>query len=160
MAAIIYENTGHPVTGYGLGAGSTEYIEGSAEANGHKKGDADLHVESTNIYIEVTGPLSKFVDRTADLWFRPDKIENAIMNLGRHDTFLAHYLPKEDLWRIIHVDDEFVTRYRKGEFPTYTEIIRGQTETYTHVPSTYHRIGMVRHLNAYINRLWHGPKET
>ena len=36
MAAIIYENTGHPVTGYGLGAGSTEYIEGSAEANGHK----------------------------------------------------------------------------------------------------------------------------
>ena len=160
MAAIIYENTGHPVTGYGLGAGSTEYIEGSAEANGHKKGDADLHVEGTNIYIEVTGPLSKFVDRNADLWFRPDKIENAIMNLGSHDTFLAHYLPKEDLWRIIHIDDEFIARYRKGEFPTYTEIIRGQTETYTHVPSTYHRIGAVRHLNAYINRLWHGPKET
>ena len=57
----------------GLGAGSSEYISGSAARNGYQKGDADFLIEGTNIYIEVTGPLVKTVQPSAPLWFRPDK---------------------------------------------------------------------------------------
>ena len=64
----------------GLGAGSSQYISGSAARNGYQKGDADFLIQGTSIYIEVTGPLVKTVQPTAPLWFRPDKLNNAIKN--------------------------------------------------------------------------------
>ena len=56
LAAFIQEQTGLTVSEYGLGAGSDRFITGSAQQNGHEKGEADLLVEGTNIFIEVTAP--------------------------------------------------------------------------------------------------------
>lgn len=57
LAEYLERKTGRQVEPCGLGAESTAYIAGSASKNGFEKGDADLHVVGTNVYIEVTGPL-------------------------------------------------------------------------------------------------------
>lgn len=89
LAEYLEQKTGLQIESSGLGAQSTEYIPGSAAKNGFEKGDADLHVVGTNVYIEVTGPLEKNVGPERPLWFRPDKIKNAINGLARgHVTFL------------------------------------------------------------------------
>ena len=89
----------------GLGAGSSQYISGSAARNGYQKGDADFLIQGTSIYIEVTGPLVKTVQPTAPLWFRPDKLNNAIKNRD-HDVFLAHHCMSVDLWRVKQIYSE------------------------------------------------------
>lgn len=124
--------TGMKCAAYGLGAGSAEYISGSAAGNGYQKGDADFVVEGTNVYIEVTGPLTNTVKSSAPLWFRPDKLNNAIGSSG-HDVFLAHHCMSADLWRVIHIDREFKQRFRDGEFPVVTPRIRGRYEQYVQI---------------------------
>lgn len=136
LADLIYKETGKKVVPYGLGAGTNKFINGSAKDNGFKKGDADLNIEGTNIFLEVTGPLSDFVKSNQPLWFRPDKIENAKINMNMHDTFLVHNCPAEDLWRIIHVDNNFIERFNRGDFSIITRMIRGNKETYIEIPST------------------------
>lgn len=116
----------------GLGAGSSQYISGSAARNGYQKGDADFSIKDTNIYIEVTGPLVKSVKPSDPLWFRPDKLENAIRN-REHDVFLAHHCMSADLWRIIHIDEEFKRRFNTGEFRVVTPFIRGRRERYAEI---------------------------
>ena len=159
LAKLLTKATAKEVVEVGLGAGTADFIKGSAKDNGHEKGDADLYVKGTNIYVEVTGPLSNFVNRNADLWFRPDKIENAINNMNQHDTFLAHFLPKEALWRIIHVDEFFVNNYRSGKYRIGTEIIRETQETYCHVPSTDAGICSIQYLISYIRNYGKERKE-
>lgn len=107
--------TGMQCSASGLGAGSSQYISGSAARNGYQKGDADFVIDGTNIYIEVTGPLVKTVKPAAPLWFRPDKLKNAVRN-SEHDVFLAHHCMSVDLWRIIHVDEEFKKRFLESQF--------------------------------------------
>lgn len=135
MIKMIQDKTGLEAEPYGLGAGSTEFLHGSAASNGSKKGDADLHIKDTNIYIEVTGPLVDSVPTSAPLWFRPDKIENAISSLKEHDTYLVHHCPSEDCWRFVHVDSELKDRYENKEFPINPHSIRGNTETYAEIPA-------------------------
>ncbi len=53
---IIEDETGFTVHEVGLGAGSIEFISGSAKDNNLKKGDADLYVDEPEAFIEVTGP--------------------------------------------------------------------------------------------------------
>jgi hypothetical protein len=55
---IIETNTGKKLIFSGLGASSAKYISGSAQSQGFNKGDADSFIEDTNIYLEITGPLS------------------------------------------------------------------------------------------------------
>lgn len=105
--AIIESQTGLKLEPAGLGAESTEYIKGSASDNGYEKGSADYHVVGTNIYIEVTGSFSKYTKDGDPIWFRPDKIENAKMHLGDHDTFLANNFKYANMWYIIHYTNEF-----------------------------------------------------
>lgn len=136
LANLIYRKTGKKVIPYGLGAETDEFIHGSAEDNGLKKGDADLNIEGTNIFLEVTGPLSNFVKSNKPLWFRPDKIENAKINIYSHDTFLVHNCPSENLWRVIHINSDFVRRFDAGEFQIVTPKIRGNTEKYIEISST------------------------
>ena len=96
LAEYLERKTGRQVEPCGLGAESTAYIAGSVSKNGFEKGDADLHVVGTNVYIEVTGPLEGNVGPQQPLWFRPDKLENAVNNLANgHDTFLAHNCPRQ-----------------------------------------------------------------
>lgn len=136
----------------GLGAGSSEYISGSAEKNGYQKGDADFYIKGTNIYIEVTGPLVKTVQPSAPLWFRPDKLDNAIKN-SSHDVFLAHHCMSADLWRVIHIDQEFKKRYQNKEFKTVTPRIRGRVERYVEVEADDPCLQGLDDLVAYLKRV-------
>lgn len=136
----------------GLGAGSSEYISGSAARNGYQKGDADFLIEGTNLYIEVTGPLVKTVQPSAPLWFRPDKLNNAIKN-SNHDVFLAHHCMSVDLWRVIHVDDEFKKRFRSYQFKVVTPYIRGRRERYVEIETTDRCVRDLDYLVEYIKRI-------
>lgn len=144
------QETGKKIVPSGLGTQSTEYISGSASENGFRKGDPDLQVEDTNIYIEVTGPLSIRVGEKAGLWFRPDKIENAYDNKDEHDTWLLHHLPKNDLIRVIQLDDEFFEEYKRDAFKIVKPIIDKSTETYVEIESTSKFIKSVEELIKHI----------
>lgn len=136
----------------GLGAGSSEYISGSAARNGYQKGDADFWIEGTNVYIEVTGPLMKTVKSSAALWFRPDKLNNAIKN-SDHDVFLAHHCMSADLWRVIHIDREFKQRFREYQFKVVTPYIRGRRERYVEIEATDKCVRELDYLVAYLKRI-------
>lgn len=151
LMAYIQECTGKEVKPYGLGAGSTQYISGSAEQNGYQKGDADLYIEDMNIFIEVTGPLSNKVDASQPLWFRPDKLNNAAININKgHDTFLAHHCTAADLWRVIHVDADFVNRYRAEGFSVVDRVINGREEKYVEIETKDTCIRNLEYLIDYI----------
>lgn len=155
LMAFLEKMTGKKCIATGLGAGSSQYISGSAYKNGHQKGDADFVVEGTNIYIEVTGPLVSTVQPTAPLWFRPDKLNNAVKNYN-HDVFLAHHCMSANLWRVIHVDDEFKQRFRGYEFPVVTPTIRGRVERYVEIQTGDRCIRNLEYLVKYVTQF----KET
>lgn len=151
LKAYLEKMTGKKILDNGLGAGTVQYISGSAEKNGYKKGDADLVVSGTNIFVEVTGPLKTTVSSTKPLWFRPDKINNAVKNYD-HDVFLAHHCMSEDLWRIIHVDDEFKDRFKRFEFRVETPEIRGRKERYVAIDVNDRCIKDLNYLVQYIKQ--------
>lgn len=151
LKAYLEKMTGKKLSDNGLGAGSSDYISGSAKRNGYQKGDADLVVNGTDIYIEITGPLVTSVKSTAPLWFRPDKINNAVKNYN-HDVFFAHHCMSEDLWRIIHVDEEFKKRFRGYEFEVVYPYIRGRKERYVEIEVTDRCIRDLEYLVEYIKR--------
>lgn len=150
---MVKNETGLTAIPYGLGATSTEYISGSAKSNGTEKGDADLWVEGTNVYIEVTGPQTKKVKITEPLWIRPDKIENAINNMSNnHNTFIAHNCPSEDLWRVIHIDKEFIKRYQAEDFPIISTTIRGREEHYVEIKYNDACVRKIEYLIEYLKK--------
>ena len=123
--------TDHEVAMVGLGAGSTEFIDGSAADNGVDKGDADLRVAGTNIFLEVTGPLS-VTDSTKPLWVRPDKIENARASIGK-EIWIVHCCG--DRMRVTCLDDGFFKALNSGEFKTVEPTIRGVRERFVEIPA-------------------------
>lgn len=152
MIDWIRNNTGLEAVPIGLGAGSDEFIDGSAAENGLDKGDADLHIVNTNIYVEVTGPLSDKVSVYSPLWFRPDKFNNAVRNARKgHDTFFAHHCPSKDLWRVIHIDNELIQRLFNQEFNIVHPIIRGRQETYVEIPAKDRCVKTIDFLQQYLN---------
>src|SRR4051812_17661211 len=72
---LIEQESGLKVELSGMGAGSSEYIDGTAKDNKYEKGDADLYIREIDAYIEVTGPNIK-MEIQRPLWIRPDKIAN------------------------------------------------------------------------------------
>ena len=150
LVDYISSNTGMNCSLTGMGAGSSQFISGSAARNGYQKGDADILIEGTNIYIEVTGPLVTSVQPSAPLWFRPDKLKNAIVN-AEHDVFLAHHCMSADLWRIIHIDTSFKQRFRSDEFRVVTPWIRGRKECYVEIVANDPCIRFLDYLVNYIN---------
>jgi hypothetical protein len=149
LKAYLERLTGKNISDNGLGAGTSDYIVGSARRNGYQKGDADLVVDGTNIYIEITGPLVTSVKSTAPLWFRPDKVNNAVKNY-HHDVFFAHHCMSADLWRIIHVDEEFKKRFRSYEFEVVYPYIRGRKERYVEIQVSDRCIRDLDYLIEYI----------
>lgn len=133
---IIETETNLKVSESGLGAGSTEFIDGSALDNNLEKGGADLYIEEINMYIEVTGPnipMSKY----ALLWIRPDKLNNTYSKLKKDKTskhVLVHVQDiegkDEKLIRGIILNNEFFDRAKKDGFRTVTPTIRGNKEKY------------------------------
>lgn len=132
LAERIQHNTHCTVEYVGLGAGSKVFLHGSAEANGFNKGDPDLHIAETNIYVEVTGPLQGSVGSDKPLWVRPDKVTNAINHLDKRETFIAHNCPSASLWRVICIDEDFVAHQSK--FHMVHPLIGGSREEYIEIP--------------------------
>ena len=137
IAKILEQQSGKKIKPVGLGAGSADYFSGSAASHGHVKGDADLQVVDTNIYLEVTGPLVMFVDEYQDLWVRPDKVANAKERGAEHEIWVVHHLPKKDLLRVIPLGTEFWTALAAGSFPIVSPTIRGVRERYHALPATH-----------------------
>lgn len=154
LIKYIQEITGLIAEPYGLGATTTNYISGSAKSNGAEKGDADLSVKNTNVYIEVTGPLSPSVGILNPIWIRPDKVNNAIRNMRNgHDTFIAHNCPSMDLWRIIHIDEDFAKRFRAYQFPVVTPTIRGNRERYIQIEVDDSCVRDISYLMMYLKKM-------
>lgn len=159
LAEFIKQATGYIAAPYGLGAGSDNFFHGSAAKNGYEKGDADYQVVDTNIFLEITGPLSDLVGEEAPLWFRPDKIQNAMKNINNnHDTFLVHNCPKGNIWRVIHVNDTFLRDVRNGKYSIVHPNIRGNSETYYEIPASDNCICDISVLVDYIKN--YGKIET
>lgn len=148
LAEKIQENVQCTIDYNGLGAGSSEFIHGTAEENGSEKGDPDLHVRGTNIYVEVTGPLRSNVSSDKPLWVRPDKIDNAERQIGEHETFIAHNCPSENLWRIIHIDEIFAER--RHEFAIVHPRIQGRREEYIEIDPHDSCIREIEYLYSFI----------
>jgi hypothetical protein len=118
----------------GLGAGKTEFLSGTAKSRGFEKGGSDLHVEDTNLYVEVTGPNVLSVDKSADLWVRPDKIENAIKH-SENDYWVVHVLKKDSYMRVIHINDNFKKDYQNKKFKIIHPWTGRAVETYVAIPA-------------------------
>lgn len=73
---LIESKTGFKTLEVGLGAGSEDFLSGSASDYGLTKGDADLYVIIPDTYVEVTGP-NISVKPEDTLWIRPDKVKNS-----------------------------------------------------------------------------------
>ena len=137
IAEYLAQVSGTKISPVGLGAGSADFLSGSASAHGHAKGDADLVVVGTNIYLEVTGPLVQSVDHHQDLWVRPDKVANAKQCSNSHETWVVHHLPKDDLIRVLPLDNGFWQALEAGDFPIVTPRIRGAQERYHAIPAPH-----------------------
>ena len=150
IAKLLEDASGKKIQPIGLGAGSTDFLSGTALQHGHAKGDADFIVVDTNIHLEVTGPLVTFVDERQDLWIRPDKLANAKQKLDDHETWVIHHLPKNDLIRVVLLSKEFFTAFDNGEFSIVTPRIRGVQERYYAIPAVHQ---CVKSLSVLIDRL-------
>lgn len=152
----ISKETGLEITGYGLGTGSVEYIKGSAAENKKNKGDADFFIKKKNAFVEVTGP-NVPVDKNADLWFRPDKIENAYNKFkadGSAMTFFVH-LQKDkgtnnQQIRVLVVDESFFKKWMAKKYELIYPYFGGKQETYYSIPE---EDGSIISFAAFINYL-------
>ncbi|MCE8051263.1 hypothetical protein HOP61_08165 [Halomonas daqingensis] len=137
IAEYLAHESGACIVPVGLGAGSTTFLPGPASSHGASKGDADLMVKGTDIYLEVTGPLVQSVDHNQGLWVRPDKVENARQNMQSKETWVVHHLPKGDLIRVILLGEEFFQALKAGDFSIVSPRIRGNQEQYYEIPATH-----------------------
>jgi hypothetical protein len=137
VADMIKRDTGRDVEFVGFGAGSTEYLEGSAASHGHQKGDADLHILDTHIYVEVTGS-HKPIEAHRPLWVRPDKIQAAqdAREQGKQ-VVLVHCAENLDLFRVIPIGS---SRFDVKEFHLLTPRIRGSVERFYEIPANHKMI--------------------
>lgn len=133
----ILQEAGKQVEFVGLGAGSDEYLSGSAASQGYERGGADLHIVGTNVYLEVTGPQTKSVSLSEPLWIRPDKVTNARNHFPKYDTWVIHWLERDGTVRVIHLNERFFELVDNGTFPITRQTIRGTTETYFTISASH-----------------------
>lgn len=137
LQRIIFEETGLELTPYGLGAGESTFIPGSAKANNNEKGAPDFRVSGKNVFIEVTGPLNHRTMPQSGIWLRPDKLNYAYSHRKKQDEFFAVYFPAAAEWLIIHADrlffDHVFRSKGKTDYFERTPAIRGVTERYIEI---------------------------
>lgn len=136
ISQLIEQETGRKVVRVGLGAGSTDFLPGSAKSRGHEKGGADLSIEGTNLYLEITRPQTPNVIIEDPLWIRPDKVRNA-RDHEDYETWVIHILEKDGTLRVIALDEIFFRSYDRQEFGIVHPIIRGTGETYIEIPANH-----------------------
>lgn len=141
------EEQGFNVEFFGLGAGTEKFLSGPAAKHGYEKGEPDLRIVDTNIFIEVTGTDSPNVKENAPLWIRPDKIESA-KNHPTRDVWLVHVLDRQNLLRCINI-----TKLPLARFSKKTKTIRGAKEVYVEINATDPVVRpieeLVKHIRAY-----------
>lgn len=137
VKAKILNEAGKQVEFVGLGAGSTDFLSGTAASQGYQKGDADLYIVGTNIFLEVTGPQSKAVRLEDPLWIRPDKVRNARAHFPGHKTWVVHWLERDGTLRVIPLDEMFFDLLDKNVFSIVNPLIRGVRETYLAIPASH-----------------------
>ena len=134
---IIFEKTGLELEAYGLGAGESAFIPGSAEANNNEKGAPDFRVSGKNVFVEVTGPLDLRTMPQSGIWLRPDKLNYAYCHRDGQDEFFAVYFPAAAEWLVIHADPLFFRHVfqNKGKTDYFerTPVIRGVKERYIEI---------------------------
>ena len=135
----------------GLGAGKTDFLEGSAKSQGYEKGESDIRVNDTNIGVEVTGPNVDYVGKSAVLWVRPDKIEYAISHPEK-DGWVVHVLKKDFYMRAIHLDESFIKDYQNKKFEIVHPRIKGVVETYVEIPACSEHVTNIENLFDTINK--------
>ncbi len=140
IKSLIEAQTGLSVIEVGLGAGTTDYIPGSAKDHNLTKGDADLYIPEKDCYIEVTGPNIPMAF-SKPLWVRPDKLQNTFQKIkeGRgklHVVFhvLTEVGNKEVKIRIIKLDKTFFGYLNNNAFVMAYPTIRGREEKYVELP--------------------------
>lgn len=134
IAERISRLTGHTVKAVGFGAGSEDFLSGTAKSHGHEKGEADLSVDGTNIVIEVTGP-NVPVKLTDALWIRPDKIATAKAHMQDRETWIAHCSADNSTVRVIRIDIDFIDCYESGVYKTNRHRTSRGIETMVDVPA-------------------------
>ncbi len=137
LREIIQAETGLLLRPTGLGAESAEYIPGSAKVNNNEKGSPDFEVCGTNVFIEVTGPISRSARPENGLWLRPDKLNYAFLHKKEIEDFFALFFPSTDRWYIIHANQAFFDHVKKhkGKDDYYERrpVIRGFSERYIEI---------------------------
>jgi hypothetical protein len=114
----------------GLGAGSSEFIPGRAQAHGKEIAAPDIYLPETEVYVEVTGTNVGWVRPDEDIRVRPDKFEAGLATTDA-DHWVVHVLDGPALVRCIELTrdtcEKFVgegtsidTRHDTDE--TYVEI--------------------------------------
>lgn len=136
VKTIIEKETGMEVEYFGTGAGTTDFIDGKSK----EKGNPDLHVKGTDIYIEVTGPFSDRVRAGSPLWFRPDKLNYAYTHRFETNEFLVNNFKNAGIWYVIHFDDDTIAyseqaMINKDDYKLVQPNIRGTKEKYREVNS-------------------------
>ena len=155
---FIEKNTKAKLEPFGLGAKSTKFIAGNASKNNNEKGAPDFHVLKSNIYIEVTGPVSKPLKKTDKIWLRPDKLRYAYNQQFLKDEFFAVNYDLKDGWHIIHFTEELV-KYIKESFKTNTDylkispVIRGVKENYIEIDSCTEFVHSLDYLVEYLKHI-------
>lgn len=137
---LIEKETGATVLEVGLGAGTEDFLSGSAADYGLTKGDADLYVVDSDAYVEVTGPNIK-VNLSDTLWIRPDKVSNSF-NKQKEGKGKLHAIVhiaeiKPDgkkAIRVIILNKSFIEAYNRNEFKIIYPTIRGKQEKYLELP--------------------------
>ena len=137
---LIEELLNTEVSFYGLGAGQTKFIDGSAEDNNHKKGDADLYIKEYDTFIEVTGPTSKAYEEDS-LWVRPDKITNSInkinKGIGKYH-FVIHVARiniNKTIYRAIKLGEHLRIAYKEKSIKLIKPNLKGNIEEkYIEIP--------------------------
>ncbi|CDB81570.1 MULTISPECIES: hypothetical protein [Bacteroides] len=143
---LIESKTGFKTLEVGLGAGSEDFLSGSASDYGLTKGDADLYVIVPDTYVEVTGP-NISVKPEDTLWIRPDKVKNSFnkQKAGKGKLHVIVHIAKikpngNIAIRVIMLNKTFFEACRKKEFPLIQRNIRGLQETYLELPPKHETI--------------------
>lgn len=150
LRIIIQKTTGLELEPFGLGAESIDFINGSAKENNNEKGAPDYHIKNTNIYVEVTGPVSDAAKPQNGLWIRPDKLNYAYKYLGKKDEFFVLYFPSVKEWYVLHFTEEFANH--ASDFKSIKPIIRGIQEKYIEIPYNCKYINSLDYLIKYLQK--------
>ena len=52
-----------------------------------------------------------------------------------HIDYFVHYCPSAKVWRTVHIDNQFISSYKSGDYPIEEKNVRGNIEHYVVVPA-------------------------